>query len=131
MSARGPQVAVSWFTMGSKNKAEVRLAIPTDAGVSFGVPVAVDDAKPMGRPDVTHLADGSLLVVWLGQGEDDGELRARHYLVDGTAGKPITVGKMGLSRRTGFPRVAAIANGAIVAWTDPKTGVKLVRIAVH
>ena len=88
MSARGLQVAVTWFTMGSKNKAEVRLAISTDAGVSFGAPLTVDDAEPRGRPDVTHLADGSLLVVWLGQGEVGGELRARRYLADGTAGKP-------------------------------------------
>lgn len=117
--------------MGSKHKAEVRLAISTDAGVSFGVPLIVDDAQPMGRSDVTHLADGSLLVVWLGQGENDGELRARRYLADGTPGEPITVGKMGLSRRAGFPRVAALASGAVVAWTDPGTGVKLARIAVR
>jgi hypothetical protein len=131
MSARGPQVAVAWFTMGSKSKAEVRLAISTDAGASFGAPLTVDDAQPMGRTDVTHLADGSLLVVWLGQGEDDGELRARRYLANGTASQTITVGKMGLSRRAGFPRVAALARGAVVAWTDPKSGVKVARIKVR
>ena len=129
MSARGLQVAVTWFTMGSKNKAEVRLAISTDAGVSFGDPLTVDAAKPMGRPDVAHLADGSLMVVWLGRGEVGGELRARRYLADGTAGKPITVGKMSLSRRAGFPRVAAIADCAVVAWTDPKSGVRVARVA--
>lgn len=125
MSARGSQVAVTWFTKGSQDKPEVRLAISTDAGVNFATPMTVDDAEPIGRPDITHLADGSLVVVWLGRVGDAGQLRARRFGVDGSAGEPITVGPMQPSRRSGFPQVAAIAGGAVVAWTDPLSGLRL------
>lgn len=131
MSARGSQVAVTWFTMGSQDKAEVLLAISTDAGVSFGNPIVVDDTAPLGRPDVTHLADGSLLVVWLGQAEKTGQLFARRFGVDESASEPVTVGPMQLSRRSGFPQVAAIDDGAVVAWTDPAAGIRLARLSLH
>ena len=131
MSARGSQVAVTWFTMGSQNKAEVLLAISTDAGVSFGSPIVVDDTAPLGRPDVTHLADGSLLVVWLGQVGKTGQLSARRFGVDGSASEPTTIGPMRLARRSGFPQVAAIDGGAVVAWTDPATGIQLARVSLR
>ena len=131
MSAHRSQVAVAWFTMGSQNKAEVRLAISDNAGVSFGAPIIVDDKAPLGRVDVTHLADGSLLVAWLGQTGETGQLFARRFLTDGSASEVVTVGPMQSSRRSGFPQVAAIAGGAAVAWTDPVAGVRLARLSLR
>ena len=131
MSVRGSQVAVAWFTMGSMDKPEVRLSISEDAGVSFQEPWVVDDADPIGRVDVTHLADGSLLVVWLGRAKDTGRLQARRFTVSGAASPTVEVAPMRASRRSGFPRVAAIADGALVAWTDPKAGVQLARISLR
>ena len=131
MSARRSQVAVAWFTMGSENKAEVRLALSNNAGLSFGSPMIVDDKAPLGRVDVTHLTDGSLLVVWLGQTGETGQLFARRLLADGSVSEVATVGPMQRSRRSGFPQVAAIAGGAVVAWTDPASGVRLAHVSLR
>ncbi len=118
MTARGPQVAVAWFTKLRGQKAQVSLSLSTDRGVTYGEPWAVDEVEPIGRADVTFLADGSIAVLWMATSEGGAVLRVRRYLPDGSQQDPVTITELNPSRSSGFPTLSAFGDGALVTWTD-------------
>jgi hypothetical protein len=118
LAARGDHVALVWFSAPDE-KGHVRLAISTDAGASFGEPIAVDQGQPLGRVDVALLDDGAALVSWLERREEGTVLLARRVMVDGKAEPPIVVASASAARSSGFPRLAVSGREALVAWTAP------------
>ena len=54
VSADGRKVAVAWFT-AAKETPRVKVIFSTDAGATFGQPIQVDEANPVGRVDVSIL----------------------------------------------------------------------------
>jgi hypothetical protein len=109
-------VAVAWFTAAA-DRSRVQVAFSSDAGQSFGNPLRIDDGDPLGRVDVVMLDDASALVSWL---ERDGD-HARIALRRATPSEisPSTfVATTSQARRSGFPRMVAVGDEIILAWTE-------------
>lgn len=128
IAASGRRVAVAWFT-GAQDAPRVKLAFSDDAGASFKPPIQVDDGKPAGRVEVTILADGSAVVVWLEHTEKRTEIRAKQIQPNGAVGSSIVVTESSGARTSGFPQVVRAGDELVFAWTDP-TSPSRVRAAV-
>ncbi|MEK6324903.1 MAG: hypothetical protein AABN33_24945 [Acidobacteriota bacterium] len=120
VSADGRLVAIAWFT-AAKDTPRVNVIFSTDAGATFGQPIRVDEAAPIGRVDVLMLADGSALVSWLERTAKGGEVKVRRIRPDGSRYQAITVAESSAARASGFPQMSRAGNEIIFAWTDPGT----------
>jgi hypothetical protein len=130
--ALGSDVVVAWFT-GAQDAPRVHVAFSRDAGDTFQAPVRVDDGRPVGRVDVTRLADGSALVTWLeAVGETGAEIRVRRVQPDGALGAAWTLTSTSAARSSGFPQFVPVAGGRfLAAWTEVlDDGASRVRLAV-
>jgi hypothetical protein len=120
VSADRRKVAVAWFS-AAKETPRVKVIFSTDAGATFGQPIQVDEATPVGRVDVSILTDGSALVSWLERAAKGGEIKVRRVRPDGSRDQAITVAESSVARVSGFPQMARAGNEIIFAWTDPGT----------
>ena len=118
VSADGKRVAVAWFT-AAKETPRVKVIFSGDSGATFGQPIQVDEAAPVGRVDVLMLADGSALVSWLERVAKGGEVKVRRVRPDGSRDEAITVAESSAARASGFPQMARSRDEIIFAWTDP------------
>ncbi len=117
--AYGASLAVAWFT-AANGIARVQARTSTDAGRTFGVPVAIDLGKPLGRIETVSLADGSAIVLWLeiGTAENAAGIYARRLWPDGTLSAAALVADSSQARASGFPRAALKKDGRVlVSWT--------------
>jgi hypothetical protein len=121
IAASGNRVAVAWFT-SARDSARVYLASSTDAGVSFGAPIHIDDGNPVGRVDVELDDQGGAIVSWMeftsGQQAD---VRVRRVSIDGVPGASTVVARTTGTRASGFPRMATRGDELIFAWTEAGT----------
>ena len=115
LAARNDTVAVAWFT-AANDRPRAAVAFSTDGGVTFGNRAVIDDGRPAGRVDVLWLGT-RVLVVWLEDVAEGGEVRARLVAPDGTVSPSVTVGATTAARAAGFPRAAALGDSVYVAWT--------------
>jgi hypothetical protein len=116
--ADGDFVAVAWFT-GARDTARVQVAFSTDAGATFGTPTRVDEGTPSGRVGIQRLGN-DVLVSWLENVSTDTALvKVRRVKRDGAAGDAITVSSTSAARRSGFPRITPVGEGALLAWVLP------------
>lgn len=114
-------VAAVWFT-GAQDTARVRVAFSTDAGATFGPAVRVDGGLPTGRVDLEMLDGGAALVSWVERtGGDSAEVWVRVVRADGTMEPHVVVTPSTGARSSGFPRMARVPGGAVMAWTVPGT----------
>ncbi len=126
IAAAGRRVAVGWFT-AEGGRARVQLARSDDAGASFGPPVTVDDAHPVGRVALRMLEDGTVWVCWLAADGKDGVICLQAFPSDGDPEDPIPVARVGAGRATGFPQFIPAGSDFIVAWTEGR--VRTARVA--
>jgi hypothetical protein len=132
VAARGDTAVVVWFT-GARDTARVQLVRSTDGGATWGTPTRLDGGSPVGRVDVTLLADGSAVASWLERsGGEEAALQLRRVSAGGVADAPRAVARSGAARSSGFPRMAADANWLYIAWTEPgsPSRVALARVAL-
>ena len=61
--ARGDEVVVTWFTAAG-DKPAIKTAWSADGGLTFGDPVVVNDASPLGHIGAELMPDGSFLIAW-------------------------------------------------------------------
>jgi len=114
--AAGPAgVAATWFN-GAEGSVLVSFGDPS--GEAFGAPLRVDDGAAVGRGDAVFLPDGALLVGWLEYGGRDSTWRVRRVTAAGEAGPSLVVDSTSSERSSGFLRMAADAQGALVATTE-------------
>jgi hypothetical protein len=104
--------------------------LSSDSGETFATHRVVDADGPLGRADVAFLTDGSVVVLWVASPDDDGtaEVRVRRYPASGEPAPAVVVTKISGTRASGFPRLVAYGDGALVAWTitdGPRLGVAL------
>jgi uncharacterized membrane protein YfcA len=118
IAADGANVAAAWFTAAAGTP-RVKVAFSTDAGATFGPPIAVDDGRPAGRVDVVALEDGAALVTWLEQTDKGASVRARRIASSGARGEAIVVADSSAARSSGFPRMVRSGREITLAWTDP------------
>lgn len=117
VAADGRLVVVAWFT-GAQDKPRVQAIFSSDAGVTFGKPVEISSARPMGRVDVAMLGDGSAMVSWLEGSEQSALIQAMRVRPDGSRDPVITVRQTSASRKSGFPRMARLGQNVFFAWTE-------------
>jgi hypothetical protein len=115
ISSNGRNVAVAWFT-APNDKAQVNLALSTDAGKTFGKPVRVDGGNTSGRVDVISLTSGSAVVSWVQRATDGSQVFLRRVEANGVAAAPIAVSAPGLQPGS-VPRIERSGNDIVVAWT--------------
>jgi hypothetical protein len=120
LAARGDTVAVAWFTAAG-GMPRVYAAFSVDGGATFGPRREVDDGRPAGRVDVAWWGD-AVLVSWIEETAESGDLRVRELRLDGGRGGSTVVAGMPATRAAGFPRLAAAGNTVVVAWTVPGEG---------
>ncbi|HYP29881.1 MAG TPA: sialidase family protein [Blastocatellia bacterium] len=118
VAADGKRVAVAWFTAAGETP-RVRVAFSDDAGASFGKPVQVDDAAPVGRVNVLMLPDGAALVSWLERTASGAEVRVRRVAPNGSRDGSLKVAESNAARVSGFPRMARAGDEIVIAWTEP------------
>lgn len=129
VAADGDLVAVAWFT-APQGKGEVRLALSSDGGRSFGAPVRLDAGRPEGRVDVVMHPEHGVLASWLERTEAGAEVRLRPVTRDGEVGASATLVTMAASRASGFPRLALLDDGTLLmTWTDANETGREVRTA--
>jgi hypothetical protein len=117
LASAGDQVALAWFTAVNE-VGRVYLAFSRDGGASFGVPIRIDDGRPIGRVDVEMLPDGSAVVLWL-EGRDGGAtLQARRARPDGRRGPATAVAGVSADRSSGHPRVVRSGSRLYFAWKE-------------
>lgn len=112
----GERVFAAWSTMPNANDMAVRLrALGTEA-----TPLRVEQGPAvLGRVDAEAF-DGGVLLSWLGAGAP-GESVLRLGLFDAELGERqrIDVAALPAGRGIGVPRLAALGQTAVLAWTEP------------
>lgn len=125
IAAAGKLVAVAWFTGAPGPR--VQVAFSSDGGASFGKPLLLDGAKPLGRVDVV-LEGGDALVSWMSLVGDNAVIRLRRVSAKGKMGLPVPIAATSAARSSGFPR-AAVANGRLhLAWVEEGAKGRRVRL---
>lgn len=127
VSATRNDLGIAWFS-DVNDAPEVKVALSSDGGTTFGKVVRVDGGNPIGRCDIEHLADGSFAVAWLEQVGESAQLRVRRVLADGTLEDPVNVTNTSIKREAGFPRLVFSGVSLFVAWTDVADAAAKVRI---
>jgi hypothetical protein len=120
LSARGERVALAWFT-AEGNRPRVSVAFSSDAGGTFGAPVAISDAAAVGRVDAELLEDGSALVAWMEHDPAVSSLRVKRAWPDGRVTTSFVVTPLSSGRGSGYPRMAVQGGTLVFAWTEPAT----------
>lgn len=116
VAGNGSNVAVVWHT-GAKAGAGVKLSLSADAGATFSPPLWIDRDDPLGRVDIAATNRGFVLV-WFAAGEQGAELRSQEWLTEGGLTAAVVVSQVQASRQSGFPRLAAVPGGTLLAWTE-------------
>lgn len=116
VAAEGRRAVVAWFT-AANDAPRVRVAFSADAGATFGLPVTVDEGRPLGRVDTLLLEDGSAIVSWVESSPEGSSLRLRRIQPDGERGEAVVVVPAGEPLANGFPQMARAGAELVLAWT--------------
>jgi thiol-disulfide isomerase/thioredoxin len=122
LAAAGGDVALAWFTAAGE-RPRVLLVRSSDGGASFGAPIEVDAASPVGRVDVAMDASGDAFVSWIatataGDAVQDAVLRVRRVGRDGQMGVAVDVARTTAARASGVPRMVRRGSDVVIAWTE-------------
>ena len=118
VAAEGRRAVVAWFT-GADNQRRVKVAFSSDAGATFGEPVAVDDGNPGGRVQVLLLENGDALVSWLEDTSGGSEVRVRRVASSGQRGAAMAVARTSGGRPSGFPDMVRSRDRVVFTWREP------------
>jgi hypothetical protein len=129
LSARGRNVAIAWFT-GTADTGHVFAAFSSDAGKTFGAPIAIEDAGAEGHVGVEVLASGSAIVSWIEFADQRSQFRVRQVDPSGSRTASTSVAGVSASRAAGSPRMAVRGGELLFAWTDPSGFESQVKTAV-
>lgn len=128
LSARGRNVAVSWF-QARDNKPKSFAAFSSDAGRTFGKAIRLDEQGSLGRVDVDLLPDGSAAAASIDLIGDRAEFRVRRVDPGGSRSAPVTIARLIANRSSGYPRMALGDDQLVFAWVDADGG-SVIRTAV-
>jgi hypothetical protein len=118
LAADGDRVAAAWYAAPA-DRGRVAVSFSADGGRSFGAPVVLDDAQPVGRLGVQWRTPTESVVSWIGRVGDRGELRLRRVQADGRAGPMLALAPTTAGRTSGIPRLARLTDGRLLAlWVD-------------
>ncbi|MDA0314269.1 MAG: hypothetical protein O3A40_03090 [Bacteroidetes bacterium] len=126
--AQGKRVLVGWFT-AAKGQAKVNFSFSSDAGGTFGAPIAVEGQGIIGRVEVALLDEQSGIASWMETNETGTYLMAARIDSGGTMGMRWEIGKMDSGRKSGFPQLEVLGDAIYFAWTEVQEDANQVRTA--
>ena len=112
IDALGSSGVIAWFTA------------PKDIGPTVYVSFSESDSpvkissSVLGRVDVVMLTKDKAIVTWLEPNGETASLMLADVDIDGTVSNRRTITEVSSSRSSGFPRLAKVDGGLLVAWTD-------------
>ena len=119
MAVNGDKVAIAWFT-APNNEPKVNMAFSKDGGISFGNPIQIDNGYAIGRVDVLWLDKESVIVSWLEEKSDNGELILKSLNAENGSISFQTSFPINSGRGSGYPKLAKTDDRVFITWT--KTG---------
>jgi hypothetical protein len=118
VAASDNRVAVTWYTEADENGNEVLLAVSDDGGQHFEEPIQINQGTAMGRVDIDASPDGSFYVSWMEQHNDLAGIYLRKTNGIELLTRPALIGSTDSGRNSGFPRMLALNEGIMLAWTQ-------------
>ena len=116
LSTQGGATAIAWFTM-SENRPQVKLALSTDMGKTFGNPIIVSDNHNLGRLGLSVIEDGTTAVSWVEHTNKAAHIKLAHYSEKGELLAKQLVTSIDPSRSSGIPVMASEGRRVYLAWT--------------
>ena len=118
ISARGKHVAVAWFN-AKDDKGRSFAAFSSDAGRTWGQPIALEDKVARGYVDIELLDDGSAVASWVEFDGGRSQFKVRRVEPSGARSASVTIAN-GDAGVIGYPRVARSGEELVFAWTEGK-----------
>lgn len=120
----GPRIASSkdlivatWFSQ-SENEPKVQFVISTDCGKTFSEPYMIGKGKNiMGRIDV-QIREDHIFISHMEKDSLDAAIVVSDFTLDGNLNRQQTVARNGLSRKSGFPRMAVSNKDLYISFRD-------------
>ena len=113
MDAMGSSCVIAWYT-GAEKKSGVfatflsdRIDPPIQLSVGF-----------KGRVDVVMIDENTAVACWLETKDDSTSVTIATVHKDGTVTDRRIIAMVASSRKSGFPRIAKVKEGLLIAWTD-------------
>lgn len=117
IDAEDRTVAVAWFT-AARGRAKVQVAFSEDGGGSFGTPMILDDAEPIGRVGLA-LGPGGAWVSWLAKRTSgEGVVTVAHVAASGLESRRLEVATVTTARAAGVPRLLRDGDRLLVSWLE-------------
>ena len=131
IAAHGEIVIATWFT-AAKHMASSYMSVSIDGGHNWSASEPIHVGETTGRVGVAINRAGDALMTWVEMGQEKSAVHGRFWQ-PGKLGEAFKIGEIESSRSSGFPRLAAIGDDFIVAWTEPELdpGIRIVRVAVE
>lgn len=124
IAARESAVVVAWYTYAAQ-RAVVRIAFSGDGGATFDTPIEVDAPRgaraPIGRVEVV-LDGAEAIVSWMASEREDARVLVRRIARDRRKGSELPIATIAAARAGGFPRMKAVGDDLVFAWTDVDAG---------
>ena len=112
----GTRVAAAWYTVDASDRGHVRAVLSTDDGRTFGDPIEIGGANPIGRVDLAMEASGRAWISWVEGPQEHATLRLRS--VDGQNGRGPVVTIASEHAVRAFPRLARHGDELFLVWTE-------------
>jgi hypothetical protein len=125
-TAKGDQVAISWFT-GAGATPHVQAMFSSDGGTTFGKPVMVSTGHSFGYTAIASDDTGGAYVSWLEQSPNGVKILLRDVTSAGVAG-PVTQIADGGRSTLGYPRIIHAGNETWAAWAGGGGKVQTARL---
>ena len=100
----------AWYTAPEQNSA-IYVAFSEE-------PIKISESV-LGRVDIVVTGKNKAAVVWLEPKGEKAFVMLATVSEDGTIQNKVEVAEVSHSRSSGFPRIARLSDGVLVAWTDP------------
>jgi hypothetical protein len=114
----GDQIAVAWYTEADENERRILIATSSDHGETFATPLQINQGYAMGRVDIDAAPDGTFYVSWMEQQNDLARIYLRKTDGNEMLTLPVLIGSTDTGRSSGFPRLVALNDGIMLAWTQ-------------
>ena len=120
LAVQDHHLAAAWYTE-AEQRPRLRVAQSDDEGATWQVQT-LQTTNPAGRPDLAYLEDDTLLILWLAKDEQGHQLQLQRIRGDAAVGSVLGIARTKGTRASGFPRIVARRQQAIIAWTQNSAG---------
>lgn len=117
IASKDETVAAVWFTQAN-NEPSVKMVISNDCGKTFGDPILIQKGENvMGRLDIEMNGNG-IFICQMIQDSSKADIMIHQFNFQGELIHSQMIAQNGLSRKSGFPRLASVNNTLYIAFRD-------------